>query len=310
MNIIAIRQGAIGDSILSFSVLSTLRAKFADAGVSVHLTFVGHPAVLPLVRAWGIAEEVHNFEERQWDELFSEEGIRNTTIQAIFPQADLVICWVQDRHGLVKPNLLKVGAKEVIIGPWCGSEHSSKHAVEYLAEPLGLSPFDTSFTINAPGWSRGFCAFDAPIAIHPGCSMLERRWPARSFATVINQLLRLQHPVLLLAGPSEIEQLKEVQKRLQTPKHTRLLTVLQNVPLLEVARQLKQCKYYLGNDSGVGHIAGILGIPTLILFGPSSSIALPPHVMHPLGPRVEVIQEQRLDQLSPERVLNCMLRKL
>ncbi len=304
MNIVAIRKGAIGDFLLTFPVLSALRARYTDA----HITFVGHPAVLPLTLAWGIAEEVFNFEDRQWDEAFSSAGIHSSNLRDLFQQTDLAICWVQDRAGLVKPNLLKVGAKEVIMGPWCASEKATQHMVEYLAEPLGLSPLGTGFVVPSTGWSNGFCPYKPPIAIHPGSSSADRRWPVASFAAVINQLLHLRYPVLLLVGPSEAEVLKEVRKHLTVSPRTDLLSVLQNAPLLEVAQRLKQCRYYLGNDSGIGHLAGMLGIPTLILFGPTSFVAMPPVAMHPVGPYVEVIQEQPLHRLSPERVLERILR--
>ena len=306
MNILAMRKGAIGDSLLTFPVLAALRAQYANS----RITFVGHPAVLPLAKAWGIAEEAFNYEDRQWDEVFSSDGIHSSALRGMFQQTDLAICWVQDRAGLVKPNLLKAGVKEVIIGPWCASEKDTKHMVESLADPLGLAPLGTTFVMPPGGWSAGFCPYNPAIAIHPGSSAADRRWPASSFAAVINHFLRLHYPVLLLVGPFETEVLKEVRKRLSSPPQPGLLSVLQNAPLLEVARHLQQCRFYLGNDSGIGHLAGMLGIPTLILFGPTSFIAMPPQVMHPIGPRVETIQEQRLNRLSPEKVIERMLRQL
>lgn len=306
MNIVAMRKGAIGDSLLTFPVLAALRARYTDP----RITFVGHPAVLPLAQAWGIAEEAFNYEDMQWDEVFSSAGIHSLTVRSLFQQADLAICWVQDPTNLVKPNLLKVGAKEVIIGPWCASEKDTKHMVESLAEPLGLEPLGTEFVVPSTDWSDGFCPYNPPIAIHPGSSAPSRCWSVASFAAVIDQLLRLRYPVLLLAGPSEAEVLKEVRRQFSSSLKSGLLSVLQNAPLLEVARRLQQCRFYLGNDSGIGHLAGMLGLPTLILFGPSSFISMPPHVMHPVGPRVETIQEQSLDRLSPERVIEFILRRV
>lgn len=306
MNIVAIRKGAIGDALLTFPVLAALRARYIDP----RITFVGHPDVLPLAQAWGIAEEVFNYEDRQWDEVFSSAGIHSPNMCDLFQKTDLAVCWVQDRFGLVKPNLLKAGVKEVIMGPWCGSEKDTKHMVATLAEPLDLQISGKEFVAPANGWNSSFCPYNLPIAIHPGSSATGRRWPVASFAVVINHLLRLRYPVLLLAGPSEADVLKKVQKQLSSPPQPGLLSVLQNAPLLELARRLQHCRSYLGNDSGIGHLAGMLGIPTLILFGPGRSLTLPPHVMHPVGPRVETMQEQSLERLSPDRVLECMLRQL
>ncbi len=312
MNIVVIRQGAIGDSLLSFPVLSALRARYSDP----HITFIGNPNTLQLAKMWGIAEEVFNYEDRQWDEVFSSEGIQSANLRDLFQQTDLVICWATDRGNVVKPNLLKAGVKEVIFGPWCATVDATKHMVEYLAEPLGLEHLDTEYVAPATGWSNGFQFYNAPntpntpIAIQPGSSMAARCWPAASFAAVINKLLRLNYPVLLLLGPAEDRLLKELGKRISRPSQVEMLSVLQNAPLLEVAQRLQQCQYYLGNDSGIGHLAGMLGIPTLILFGPTSYFAMAPVAMHPIGPRVEVIQEIPLSRLSPERVLERILRQV
>lgn len=306
MNIVAIRKGALGDSLLTFPVLAALRARYANP----HVTFVGHPAVLPLAQVWGIAEETFNYEDRLWDEVFSSDGIRNPALCSMFQQTDLAICWVQDRAGQVRPNLLNTGVKDVIMGPWCASEKDTRHMVESLAEPLGLTPLGTDFVITSTGWNNSLCPYNPPIAIHPGSSAPSRCWPIRSFVAVIQHFLRLRCPVLLLVGPSETDVLQEVRRRISSTLQSELFSVLQNAPLLEVARRLQHCRFYLGNDSGIGHLAGMLGIPTLILFGPTSFIAMPPHVMHPVGPRVETIQLQSLNRLSSERVIECILRQL
>ena len=306
MNIVVIRQGAIGDSLLSFPVIAALRAQYTDP----HVTFIGNPNTLPLAKAWGIAEEVFNYEDRQWDEVFSSEGVHSSNLCELFKRTDLVVCWATDRGGVVKPNLLRAGVKEVIIGPWCATVDATKHMVDYLAEPLGLRVNVTEYVVPSTGWSNGFHPYNPPVAIHPGSMAAVRCWPTASFAVVINKLLRLNYPVLLLLGPSEDRLLKELSKHISRPPQMEMLSVLQKAPMLEVAQQLQQCRYYLGNDSGIGHLAGILGIPTLILFGPTSSAAMSPIVMHPAGPRVEVIQKVPLHRLSPDKVLAHMLRHL
>jgi heptosyltransferase-3 len=305
MNIVAIRKGALGDSLLTFPILLALRERYPNT----HITFVGHPAVLPLALAWNIAEQAFNYEDMLWDEVFTYEGIQSSSLRKLFQQTDLAVCWVQDRAGVVKPNLLNAGVKDVVLGPWCAPENPVKHMVEYLSEPLSIQ-IEKGFVIPSIDWNNRFALENPPIAIHPGSSSADRRWPAASFAAVINKLLRLKHPILLLAGPSEAEVLNEVRRRLSVPPHTELLSILQNAPLLEVAHRLTQCHFYLGNDSGIGHMAGMLGTPTLVLFGPSNTLCMPPHVMHPLGPYVETIQARPLKRLSPNKVIEQILSQL
>lgn len=299
MNIVAIRPAPLGDSLLVFPILAALRAKYINS----HITFLGSPAVLPLAKAWGIADETINPADVQWHEIVSLAGIRSPTLRELLVKSDLVICWLDDSDGWVKKSLRAIGVKQFIIAPEREAFNDSKHIVEQLAEPLDLRPLGTGFVAPSTGRNKGFCSYNPPIAIHPGCSEEGRRWPAASFAALINQLLRLQHPVLLLAGPSEVEVLKEVRRRLLSPPQAGLLSVLQNAPLLEVAQRLQQCRSFLGNDSGISHLAGMLGIPTLVLFGPSN-----PLTKHPVGPFVETLYAQPMKRLPVEKVLKSILR--
>ena len=299
MNIVAIRPAPLGDSLLVFPILAALRTKYPHS----HITFLGSPAVLPLAKAWSIADEAIIPADVQWHELLSPAGIHSPALRDLLVESDLVICWLDDSDGWVKKGLLAIGVKEFIIAPEREALNSSNHVVEQLAEPLGLELPGKGFVAPSTGWNNGFCSYRPPIAIHPGCSEEGRRWPSASFAAIVNQLLRLQYPVLLLAGPSEAEVLKEVRQRLLPPPQAGLLTILQNAPLLEVARHLKQCRSFLGNDSGISHLAGLLGIPTLVLFGPSN-----PLTKHPIGPFVETLRAQPMKRLPVDKVLKSILQ--
>jgi ADP-heptose:LPS heptosyltransferase len=52
-----------------------------------------------------------------------------------------------------------------------------------------------------------------------------------------------------------------------------------------LASLLRRCSAYLGNDSGVTHLAALVGVPTVALFGPSD-----PALWSPLGSRVTVLR--------------------
>jgi heptosyltransferase-3 len=299
MKIVAIRPAALGDSLLVFPILSALRVKYDDC----HITFLGHPATLPLAKTWRLADEVFNPADKEWYELVSRNGIQSPRLRELLLQADLVICWLDDSDGWVRSGLEGIGVEHFIIAPEREPIYATKHIVEYLAEPLGLPPIGTEFMVTAKGWGHKFCSYNSPIAVHPGSTDANRRWPSTSFAAVINRLIRLQYPVLLLAGPSEVEVLEDVRHHLSVPPRTNLLTVLQNVPLLEVARRLQQCRRFLGNDSGISHLAGMLGIPSLVLFGPSI-----PSIKHAMGPSIETMQAQPMKRIPVDKVLQVLLR--
>jgi ADP-heptose:LPS heptosyltransferase len=73
-------------------------------------------------------------------------------------------------------------------------------------------------------------------------------------------------------------------------------------PLLQVAQHLQQCRCYTGNDSGITHLAAMLGAPAVALFGPTDPI-----IWRPVGPDVTILQENQLENLPVQTVLNSIL---
>ena len=55
--------------------------------------------------------------------------------------------------------------------------------------------------------------------------------------------------------------------------------------LSETAALINTCTCFVGNDSGLVHLAAFMGVPTVAIFGPSS-----PHRWSPLGPAIKVLR--------------------
>ncbi|HLL80603.1 MAG TPA: hypothetical protein VKT25_13940, partial [Ktedonobacteraceae bacterium] len=87
MNLLIIRPGAIGDTLLTFPVLSALRSTYPDARIA----FVGNKAVLPLAMAWNLIDEASDYQSPQWGELFSTKGIQDVPLRERLRTIDLGI---------------------------------------------------------------------------------------------------------------------------------------------------------------------------------------------------------------------------
>jgi heptosyltransferase-3 len=316
MNLLLIRPGAIGDALLTFPILKALREKYSNP----HLTFVSNANVLPLAIAFGLAEAVSDYGHVQCGELFSTTGIQTPTMREQLLHTDLAICWLRDTDGLVERNLRKAGVGQVVVAPGRPAEGMHMHVVEYLAQTVGVSVGvkrekerdgsygrDESRPYEGLSPRRMKTLHNAPIAIHPGSGGAHKCWPAHSFAAVIEQLwnphrpYRHSHSVLLLAGPADQERLHDILNFIGHLPKPGMLKVLVDAPLLEVAQQLQQCRCYLGNDSGITHLAAMLGVPTVALFGPSD-----PTIWHPVGPSVRVIRAQALEHLGSDVVVEAL----
>src|SRR5579863_657736 len=199
MRILILRLAQIGDSLITFPIIRALREKYPDP----HVTYVGNSAVLPIAQDWGLAEEVYAQGRLEHEKPMAEERIRSSAWLPLLQQSDLVVYWLlyQDIDGHAEKDMLAAGARKVIIVDGFPQVDLSKHWMETMAAGAGFPDLKAEHVAPFTQLKQAseFCMFDPPIAIHPGCSDEERRWPATSFAAIINQLLRLGQPVLLLS---------------------------------------------------------------------------------------------------------------
>jgi ADP-heptose:LPS heptosyltransferase len=311
MHILVIRPGAIGDTLLALPVIQALREQHNSS----HITLVGNATVLPLARASGIVDEVYDYQEARWSYLFLAENngcIRDVKLYAIVERTQLAICWLRDPDGIVERNLRTAGIQQVIVAPGRPDPSATEatHITTYLAKTIGLTwqkPLN-EICLSLPHIPSSTPGRDMPIypsqrngttvGVHVGSGGAHKCWPIERFIEVIYYLWQRQSTVLILGGPAEEERLARLRRLLHSNPQPGQCEYLINAPLLTVAQRLELCQCYLGNDSGLTHLAAMLGLPTLALFGPSN-----PMTWHPPGPSVTVLHEPVLGELSVETVV-------
>jgi len=132
-----------------------------------------------------------------------------------------------------------------------------------------------------------------PIAIHPGSGSPDKCWPIDSFLALIDRLHAAGHRCRILLGEVELERWSAEQiHRLQSAEET-----VHPATYVDLLRELSGCSAFVGNDSGPGHLAGIIGLPSVILFGPTD-----PAIWKPVGPRVRAFRADPLTSLPVDRV--------
>ena len=114
------------------------------------------------------------------------------------------------------------------------------------------------------------------MLVHPGSGSVRKNWAPERFAAV---LAEVNGPVRLIVGEADALAASAVEEHLG-----KRLPRLEHPPLEELAARLAGCRAYLGNDSGVSHLAGLVGARSVVLFGPT-----PAAVWRPLGRRVHVL---------------------
>lgn len=93
--------------------------------------------------------------------------------------------------------------------------------------------------------------------IHTGAAQALRVWPIDRFDRIMSLLLSKGWDVEIICDESQITQWKALGREPRTPKNP-----------TDLIDALKRGNLFIGNDSGPGHLAAALGIPTFTVFGP------------------------------------------
>jgi ADP-heptose:LPS heptosyltransferase len=120
------------------------------------------------------------------------------------------------------------------------------------------------------------------LAIGPAANWRGKQWRAERFAELAVRLTLSNGPlpgarVAVLAARHEREQAEPL---LRAIPHDRRIDLVGTVDLLTAAAVLRRCALFIGNDTGLMHIAAASGAPTLGLFGPSPVIQYAPWGRH------------------------------
>jgi ADP-heptose:LPS heptosyltransferase len=114
------------------------------------------------------------------------------------------------------------------------------------------------------------------LAVHPGSGSPAKNWPAGRFAELVRVLGETRW--LVVRGPGDDAASEPLER---SPG----VHVARDLPLRVLSALLARAGAYVGNDSGVSHLAATSGAPTVALFGPTD-----PALWRPLGPRVTVVR--------------------
>jgi heptosyltransferase III len=276
-------QGALGDLLLAAPALAAISRHYAGA----RITALGHP------EGWGLLaenlplQEVWDSGQTRWTPLFGK-GILPPSLAERLARFQLALVFSPRPRAELQSRLHQAGIPAVHwlpSFPENGIEAAANLQARRLAalglhyQPapfklaLGDRPEDQPSELPGPGpW----------LALAPGSGQARKNWPLSHYYEVSRALAwEFSLQVVWLAGPAEEAILPYLKALAQAQGHL----LLANRPLARIARVLSRGRIYLGNDSGLTHLAAAVSGPeVLALFGPTD-----PRVWAPLGPHVQTI---------------------
>jgi len=177
------------------------------------------------------------------------------------------------------------------------SEWLSGQLAKWPAIQTGYGQMLRSVQQRGAGYKRS--PEERVVAIHPGSGSAEKCWPVKNFLKLTRKLARSKHHVRVLIGEVEKERISG-----QDMGHfASVAEVVEPKDYVELLFQLGLATAVVCNDTGPGHLAGIIGTPTIALFGPTD-----PARWHPLGPHVQTIRGPSMEAISVEAAYEAAIK--
>jgi ADP-heptose:LPS heptosyltransferase len=268
MHILFVTATRIGDAVLSTGLLSYL----IDRHPTARLTIAAGPVAAPLFEAVPQLERLEVIEKLRWSAhwlpFYADVVTRHW---------DLVV----DLRGSALAWLLRAGERRVM-----AKGDMREHRVRQLGRLFQLDPPPSPRLWTAPHHEAAASALIPPgapiVAIGPAANWRGKEWRAERFAALAQRLTATDSllpgaRVAVLAAAHERKQAEPILGAI--PLH-RQIDLVGTVDLLTAVAVLRRCALFIGNDTGLMHIAAASGIPTLGLFGPSPSDQYAPWGQH------------------------------
>jgi heptosyltransferase III len=254
-----IRPGGIGDCILSLPAIESLRTDYTEVWAPA--------AIVPLIR---VAEA----------RAIGSTGIDLLGLPGVEPPAglierlrafDSIVSWYGSNRAEFREQMRGLGLPFEFLGA-LPDPGARIHAADlFLRQAGGDGPAVPR--IDCERVPQGDFA-----VIHPFSGSPRKNWPLSRFRELA---ARLDLPVRCCAGHEEA-----------------LENAVRFENLSELACWLAGARVYIGNDSGITHLAAAVGVPVVAIFGPTD-----PAVWAPRGERVRVLSGGSLEEIEVERVL-------
>ena len=250
---LVIHAGGVGDFVLTLPALEVLHSQGP-------LDLLGRPERLALAVAAGFAQAAFDIERVPLHMLHDGPTDR---LKAFLAPYSRIISWLRLPHDAV--GLLEAGGKRQVLNfagipPADWTQSAWQYYLHCIAAP---EPWHPPRLVLPPE------SLAVDIAIHAGSGGRHKNWPMASFESLAAALESEGFRIGWVAGPAELDYGMPLEA-----KH------LVQGSLVQLGGMLQQARIFVGNDSGITHLAAAVGCPAVAIFGPTDPRVWAPHGAH------------------------------
>ena len=275
-------QGALGDLILSLPAIHSIK-EYAGGG-SLHLVCRGDMADVILESS--LADRVTSNEKGIFGCLFGVGSDLPPDLKSFLDGFDTAFVFMRIRHEAFINNMSRyvTHCHHIRTFPPPGIRmHVARYQLQQLAE-LGIEHGDVVPVLDV-GCEPLSSAEIPVIAVHPGSGGKRKCWPLRRYLQLMEELQEREAcSFAVILGPAEEGGEYETIVQFVSERGIRA-DIIRNMPVSGIVRKLKGADLFIGNDSGITHLASAAGVPVVAIFGPTDQ-----EVWKPLGRNVRIVR--------------------
>lgn len=311
-SVLLFRLGGLGDLMVALPSIYLLRRKLS----SCSLTLVCREEYGLILEKTGVVDEIFPLEQKRLASLFSSPPFSQELNQWL-KKFSLILGWMQKESSLNHKALCSFLGRERCRFfftdpdyPGQISKYFFEKTLEFLFNEEDQSPSFSDCTLlplssiqkedglrlldkeHSEGKQKIKEIREKIVVVHPGSGSKNKCWPLEDFMEIIHRLSRHGFKGALITGLAETEMEDKLKKQTLPEKWI----WLPNAPLLKLAGLLSASARYLGNDSGITHLAAACGTKVVALFRNDLEAAWKPY-----GQTV-VLSEESVSDISPHSV--------
>ncbi len=299
---VILQPGAIGDCILTLPLAEFIKDSLGLGGVDI----LGHTEYVGILPGRTCVDGVRSIDLMDLHKLFVEpanfELADRDPLINVFADYAWILTFMGEPDSDFEQNLIFTvhcsHSAEVITLPLKPPEEHCEHLTKFYAQQFidqsGLSleggavrSDDVLIRASKADRDKGQKLLKEAdvdlskklVVIQPGSGGLKKCWHLDNFLAVSKALSSKGAEVVFLLGPAELDRFSKAAIK----KINSVARCLTDLSLTEVIGLLSCADAFLGNDSGITHLAAGLGTKTVAVFGPTE-----PAVYGPIGPAATV----------------------
>lgn len=291
-NILIFHSGALGDFVVTWPLALALGRVFAQS----RIIYVTAASKGKLAEKALRCESIDS--ETGWHHLFSDPASLPDPIRKTLDNTQQAFSFISTDGDTWQKNVQSIAPHINLthITPRPDDQSTfDGHITAWIASQLPV-PIRTahhqllrSVNTRGVGYKR---SPEGTFYVHPGAGSESKRWP--HFVPLVRKLVKTRHHVRVLIGEVEKERLPKED----LDHYAAISQIVEPKDYMELLTHLGIADALVCNDTGPGHLAGIIGTPTFCVFGPHSNAAR----WKPLGPHVHQHVVTDLNKLTADQV--------